>query len=129
MMYSVVERNVSLLTEKLVKPVSNIQIISRIGGYGMALGVPNAYPTSKVLLLIVELPIPSFSVPFLSFTNPLPFPYPSLTHLASGLGLPRPHKGMETLYLISATTTSKLFRSLYSPLGILYPSLTCPLYI
>ena len=45
----------------------------------MALGVPNAYPTSKVLLLMVELPIPSFSVPFLSFTNPLPIPYPSLT--------------------------------------------------
>ena len=88
MMYSVVERNVSLLTEKLVKPVSNIQIISRIGGYGMALGVP-------VLLLIVELPVPSFSVPFLSFTHPLPFPYPSLTHLAS-LGLPRPRKGMGT---------------------------------
>ena len=79
MMYSVVERNLSLLTEKLVKQVSNIQIISRVGGYGMALGVPNAYPTSKVLLLIVELPIPSFSVPFLSFTNPLPIPYPSLT--------------------------------------------------
>ena len=88
MMYSVVERNLSLLTEKLVKPVSNIQIISRIGGYGMALGVP-------VLLLIVELPVPSFSVPFLSFTHPLPFPYPSLTHLAS-LGLPRPRKGMGT---------------------------------
>ena len=69
-------------------------------------------------------------VPYLSLARPLPVPYPSLTCLAS-LGLSRSHKGTgtDTIFDFShhhhpPPTTSKLFRSLYSPLSISHPFLT-----
>ena len=79
--------------------------------------------------LFVEFPVPFR--PVWSLTRPLPVPCPS--------GLPRSHKGMgtDTIFDFRPPTT-KLFRSLYSPLGIpyltpplpvLYPSLTYPLLI
>ena len=69
-------------------------------------------------------------VPYLSPTCPLPVPHPSLTCLVS-LGLSRSHKGTgtDTIFEFShpPPPTSKLFRSLYSPLGINNPSITHPL--
>ena len=71
-------------------------------------------------------PIPSCLVPYLSLTRPLPVPCRS--------GLPRSHKwmGTDTIFDFSPPPpppppTTKLFRSHYSPFGILYPSHTCPL--
>ena len=62
--------------------------------------------------------------------GPLPNPYLTLTRLAS-LGLSRSHKGTGTDSIFDFShpppTTTKLFRSLYSPLGILYLFHTCPL--
>ena len=46
---------------------------------------------------IVELPVPSCSVPYLSLTRPLPVPYPSLTrplpvpYLSLTYPIPAPH--------------------------------------
>ena len=68
-------------------------------------------------------PVMSCTLPVLypSPTCPLPVPYPS--------GLPKPNKGTGTDTIFdfrppTTTNTTKLFRSLDSPLGILYLSLT-----
>ena len=85
---------------------------------------------SILIIILSSLPVPYPSITctlpahFLSITNPLTVPYPS--------GLPRSHKGTGTDTIFDfrpppPPTTTKLFRSLYSPLGILYPSHTCPL--
>ena len=85
------------------------------------------------LSLTCLLPVSYLSLthPLPTLTHPLPVPYLSLTRLAS-LCLSRSHKGTgtDTIFDFShppPTTTSKLFKSLYSPLCILYTFHTCPL--
>ena len=67
-------------------------------------------PSRPVLFGLLPVLYLSLTCPF---SCPLPVPYHS--------GLPRPHKGTGThtiLHFSSPPTTTKLFWSLYSPLGI-----------